>query len=94
MSPSLRLTTDSHLRIENGLDFTRIFWPLEVADDIAGSLLARAVEHVVRVVAAGPIALAFVVGVMDNLCEDEGDECDQQGDTAGQDLVEERGLVG
>ena len=89
MPPRLRLTTDTHLSVENRLDVPRMFRPLEVPDDITSSLLARAVEHVVRVVATRPIAFTPVVGVVDNLGENESDERDQEGDTTGDDLEEE-----
>lgn len=51
----------------------------EVADDVASSLLTRAVEHVLWVVASCPVAVVVVVGVVDGLREAEGDECYEEG---------------
>jgi hypothetical protein len=83
MPARLRLPTNPHLRIINGLERFRVIRHLEVSDNVARSLLARAAEHVVWVVPTRPIALAPVVSVVDDLCEDEGDKCYQEGDAAG-----------
>lgn len=94
MPAGLRLATDGTLPVEDGLNFRAMSRHSEEADDVASSLLTRALEHVAWVVAVPPVAFALVVGVVDDLGEGERDERYEEGNAAGEDLEEESGLLG
>jgi hypothetical protein len=73
VSSSLRLSANLPLSVVKRPYISYIFGVDKVAHDVAGCLLARTREHGIGVVAAFPVALAFVVGVVDDLGVDEAD---------------------
>lgn len=92
MSSSLRLSADLSLGVVERPYIPYVFGVDKVAHDVAGGLLARTLEHGTGVVAAFPVALAVIVGVVDDLGVDEADGSEQKCHDAGNDLQYQRGL--
>ena len=92
VSSSLCLSANLPLGVVKRPYIPYVFGVNEVAHDVAGGLLARTLEHATGVVAAFPVALAVVVGVVDDLGVDEADGSEQKCHDAGNDLQYQRGL--
>ena len=87
MSSSLRLSADLPLCVvKTPSIIICIFVVNKVAHNVAGRLLARTLEHVTGVVSASPVALADVVGVVDDLGIDEADGSEKKCHGARDDL--------
>lgn len=92
MPSSLRFSANLPLGIVKRPYIPYVFGVNEVAHDVAGCLLACTLEYGTGVVAAFPVALAVVIGVVDDLGVDEADESEEESHSAGDGLQYQCGL--